>query len=148
MKKYLTQLKSDLKAAHRPPIKQVEQTFEQHIQEVEAFLSFEEDEHHQVFGEACGIKKMQFPPAEKLSNQQMEELCNEISYLMRTWNLDISLPDTLPVERTYHFLTEVFDTKTMITDSGHVGIELCEYVIEGCIFGDHCMCKEYEDEDI
>ena len=69
-------------------------------------------------------------------------------YPMWTWNLDISLPDTLPVERTYHFLTEVFDTKTMITDSGHVGIELCEYVIEGCIFGDHCMCKEYEDEDI
>ena len=146
MKKYIKQLLSDLKAAQRPEIEFEEQTFEQYIKEVEAFLAYEDDPSSQIFSEACGIQKMQFPPAEKLNIQEMEILCAEIKELMHTWNLDLSLPDTLPVERAYHYLTEVFDTKTMITDSGHVGLELCQYVVKGCVFGRHCMCKEFEKE--
>ncbi len=150
MEKYLTQLHEDLVAAHRPK-EYIDNHFDVEETSIEATLAEAErfaagEIPIKKFGDTCGLQKIQFPPAEKLTENQLLKLCDSIVELMWSWFVDIALPETLPLDRRYHFLVEVFDTEIMLVENGHIGIELCEYDVKTCIFGSHCMCIEFENE--
>jgi len=158
MKKYLTQLHADLRTAHRSEKNWDEypkesQTIEEHFEEVEAFLNWEEEKHiGPTFGEVCGIDKKAFPPISKLQSKEIETLSKAIKELLWTWNITLDLPDTLPKEQVYFFRVEVFDMQVMIVDSGMVGVSFCEDDFNLCVFdANHCDCKkrweEMEEED-
>lgn len=150
MNKYLIQLHEDLAAAHRPEELSDDEfgvenpSIEASLEEAERFVSGEIP--MKKFGDTCGIQKIQFPPAEKLTENQLLQLCDSIDELMWSWFVDITLPESLPITKRYQFLVEVFDTEVMLVENGHVGIELCEYEASTCIFGEHCMCVVDEDE--
>lgn len=150
MEKYLTQLHEDLIAAQRAEDDVVndfddnEASVESSLDEAERYVSG--DIPTKKFGDTCGIQKIQFPPSEKLTEDQLLTLCESIADLMWSWNIDIVLPKTLPLTKRYHFLTEVFDTEIVLVEHGHIGIELCDYEVSTCVFGEHCMCSMDEDE--
>jgi len=153
MQKYLTQLHGDLKAARRPD---QFPTADDQVSEEEATTAMLEEAERfaareiptKKFGDTCGIQKVQFPPAEKLSEDQLEALCEAIKDLMWSWFVDITLPESLPIERRYHFLINVFDTEVMLVEDGHIGIELCDYDMEHCVFGEYCTCAVEEEEEV
>lgn len=153
MKKYITQLLADLQDAHRPEKDWSEDndttTFEQHIEEVERFLNYEDEPTGPTFGEACNVDKQVFPPAERLQPHQIEILNSAIKKLLWTWNITVELPDTLTLKKVYFFYVEMFDTQVMIVDSGMIGVDFCESDFDLCPFGEaHCTCKkDYEERE-
>jgi len=150
MKKYLTQLLTDLHLAHRPKKNWDEElsepeAIEKHFEEVEAFLNWEEEAPTApTFGEVCGIDKRAFPPIAKLKAKQIETLIKAIKKLFWSWHIGLDLPGTLPMEQVYFFHVEVFDMQVMIVDSGMVGVDFCESDFNLCVYGEaHCDCKKY-----
>ena len=150
MKKYLTQLLIDLHLAHRPENNLDEalsepQAFEKHIEEVEAFLNWEEEAPSaSTFGEVCGIDKGAFPLSTKLNAKQTETLVKAIKELFWSWHIGLDLPVTLPMEQVYFFHVEVFDMKVMIVDEGTMNVDFCESDFNHCVYGEaHCDCKKH-----
>ena len=158
MKKYLTQLLTDLHLAHRPKNIWDEElsepeTIEKHFEEVEAFLNWEEEASATpAFGEVCGIDKGAFPSSTKLNAKQTETLVKAIKELFWSWHIRLDLPETLPMKEVYFFHVEVFDMKVMIVDAGTMNVDFCECDFNHCVYGEaHCDCKKHwedmEDKD-
>lgn len=153
MKKYLTQLLTDLHLAHRTKEDWEEesaeaQTIEKHFEDIEAFFKEEEEEPvGSTFGGVCGIDKEAFPPAAKLKSKQLKTLSEAIDELFWTWNISMDLPDSLPLEQVYFFQVEVFDMQLITFDHGMIEINFCEDDFNLCVFGeDHCDCKKWWEE--
>jgi hypothetical protein len=65
--------------------------------------------------------------------------------MLNSWNIDIYLPEKLPVDIAYELLIGTLEKEVFITNDeySHIGIELCSYDVETCPFGtDYCTCKE------
>lgn len=145
MQNYLTQLLSDIRAAHRPEettLQPESQSLEAHFAEVEAWIAGElEDEH--VFGWHCGLESVQFPPAEQLTGEQMVDLVHALDRLFFSYNITTNLPEGLPIATAYRLLVGVLDRHVAIVTSGFVGIEFCDYEPGECPFGaEFCACKD------
>lgn len=149
MEKYIQQLFTDLRIAHRSesdePISSPK-TIEDEFNEIDDWLSGRLNSNALPFGEVCGIEKSQFPPVEKLTSQQMEFICCEIEQLLFSWNITLDLPDLLPIETIYKFHLQCFEEKIMIVDSGNVGFSFCDEIPEECIFREHCSCLKNRQE--
>jgi len=145
MEKYLQQLFSDLRSAHRskdsdsiPPT----MTLEDEFSEIENWLSEGVDPNTLPLGKICGVEKSQFPPVEKLNSNQIEQICTEIDQLLFSWNITLNLPNSLPIQTAYKFHLQCFEEQIMIVDFGNVGFSFCNEAPEECIFGEHCSCIE------
>ncbi len=105
-------------------------------------LHFRIDEAHTTFGERCGLIPEAFPPADRLSPNQLERLCIAMKALYRSWRLDLLLPEALPAEAVYPVLVGVLERKLPLVTRGWVVVDFCEQ--GGCPFGKHCFCREEE----
>lgn len=93
-----------------------------------------------------GIEKANFPPAEKLSNDELALMVKEIITLWHIYNFDPVLPKNLPAHIAYQTLVSYFDKPVTWVSEGTIGIEFCEYDPKNCPFPDeYCMCKDFED---
>jgi hypothetical protein len=118
-----------------------QQTFEEYIAEVERYL---EQNPARTFSYYCGLNKEQFPPAEKLSEEQILQISKAFKHLLFTWNLDVSIPESIPSAKYYSLLISVLDEKTEIVDSGIITFEFCNYDPPSCPFEGYCSCKDFE----
>jgi hypothetical protein len=146
MQAYISYLLSDIEAAKRPPEEAPpeSQSLEEHLAAVERWL--ESDPAH-TLSYYCGLTTEVFPPTEKLTEAQRQDICNALLELLHTWNLDVHLPDDLPLEMAYPLMVSILDQKVDVMDSGTCTIEFCSYAPSGCIFGEHCMCKDLPEEE-
>jgi len=143
MRKYIKQLIEDIQNAHRQFTKEEAekaQTFEQHIEEVERYIEGE-DLSQQPFSYHCGLQKEQFPPVDRLSNEQMNKVCTAFEELLASWNIHAHLPDKIPVEMAYKVLVDLLDEKITIVTTGFIGWEFCDYEPDSCVFKEYCTCK-------
>lgn len=147
MSPYLHQLLADIRAAHRPP-EEADQSespsLDAHFAEVEAWLAGEMEEGTHTFGWHCGLETIQFPPVEKLTGAQMDELVQALDCLLFSWNIFTDIPDGVPVETAYRLLVGVLDRSVTIVSSGMIGIEFCQYEVQECPFGESwCSCRNF-----
>lgn len=148
MQSYINHLLSDIAEACREeqrepyssmaPENDVE-AIERYFEEVERWLE-REPEHD--FSYYSGLQKEQFPPAEKLTNEQMEALSLAFERLLFTWNIGVEMPDNLPVSKKYSLLISVLERKVAIVQNGFETIEFCSYDPPTCPFNEWCTCKE------
>lgn len=94
-----------------------------------------------------GIDKANFPPAEKLSNDELELMVKEIITLWHAYNFDPVLPKNLPARIAYQTLVSYFDKPVTWVSEGIIGVEFCEYDPKNCPFpSEYCMCKDFEND--
>jgi hypothetical protein len=105
------------------------------------------EEPSNCFGDYCGLKISDFPPAEQLSENDMQIIINAFEKMSFTWNIDFSFPETLPTHLHYTILINTLSEKTMITNHGYVTFDYCSGNPDGCIFGEYCNCLKYWQEE-
>ena len=150
MQRYVDQLILDIKNAERKELLPVhnepeltdEEAIQKHFEEVERWLEGEEPAH--TFSYYCDLKKEIFPPPDKLTAQQIEQIVSAFNHLLFTWNLGANIIQTVPKDKFYTLLISVLDEKTDIVTDGFLDFEFCNYHPPTCPFGEYCTCKEYE----
>ena len=85
MERYIEHLIQDLRAAHRPENRLRPSDFEETITMVQL----------------TGIDPVVFPPSEKLSESQLQNLVEEMILLIESYNYIINLPERLPASIAY-----------------------------------------------
>jgi len=146
MIKYLTHLIEDMQqAAKNLPAKPYLELSEDDecLRGVIEYESIEPKPMQEWFG----IDKANFPPAEKLSNDESELMVKEIIKLWHAYNFDPVLPKNLPARIAYQTLVNYFDKPVTWVSEGIIGIEFCEYDPQNCPFPtEYCMCKDFEND--
>ena len=146
MKNYLSHLIEDMhKAAENLPAKPYLELSEddEHLRGVIEYESIEPKPMQEWFG----IDKANFPPAEKLSNHELELMVKKIITLWHAYNFDPVLPKNLPAQFAYQTLVNYFDKPVTRVSEGTIGVEFCEYDPKNCPFpAKYCMCKDFEND--
>ena len=143
MHPYLPHLLTDIAAAHRTEISEEQKppiTFEEEMEEIEKWVAGEEPDY--TFGYYCGLEAINFPPPEQLTDTEMKKVLKAFNQMMFSWNLDISLPEKLPVTIAYKMTVDTLDSKTAIVNTGSLGFDFCTGYAPGCIFKEYCPCLE------
>ena len=144
MHPYLPHLLSDIAAAFRNEIPNNAEvpamSFEEHIAEVENWLEGKEPAH--TFGYYCGLAAINFPPPEQLSDDEIKKVLRAFNKMMFSWNLDISLPEKLPLPIAYAMTVDTLNSNTSIPNSGFMGFDFCTGYAPDCIFKEYCPCLE------
>ena len=128
MERYVEQLIEDLRAAHKP-------------EGVFAFLKFEGNtEQTTTMVQLTGIDITAFPPAEKLSETQLQRLSEELIALIESFNYIINLPKRLPAGIAYQKLLSRWTAEIPYINAGlsAMGWMFCEIDPEIC--GMHEWC--------
>ncbi|MEO6720816.1 MAG: hypothetical protein ABIN67_10625, partial [Ferruginibacter sp.] len=146
---YLAHLLADIIAAHRTEIPLEDErapSFEEHITEVENWLEGKEPVHS--FGYYCGLDAINFPPPEQLNDDEIKEVLKAFTQMMFTWNLDIHLPEELPLAIAYTMTVDTLNSKTDVVNSGTMGFDFCTGYAPDCVFKEYCPClKIWNEED-
>ncbi len=147
MQKYLAQLLADIAAAHRPDevteSADTPGTLVEELEEVERLML---TEPKVTFGQHCGLQAEQFPPAERWSAQQLQEINEAFKDMMFSWWVTADLPDDLPPDQRYQWLLKALDEKIHLMDMGFTGIIFCEEEPLTCPFGEaYCTCGKQID---
>jgi hypothetical protein len=149
MEQYINQLVEDILAAHRTKygyVEEIDDSFEAHIAEVERYLS---GEGEQKITDICGLYAEQFPPKQRLNENQMKQVVEAYQQMLESWNIGVYMPENVPIDIRYELLTGTLDHSVYVPNDeySHVGIDLCSYVVDSCPFGnEYCTCKEDMEE--
>lgn len=149
MHPYLPHLLGDIATAHRTEIPLEEKpplSFEEEMEEMENW--FERNEPAHSFGYYCGLEAANFPPPEQFNNDEITMVLDALKQLMFTWNLGISLPESLPLPVAYTLMVDTLNTKTDIVNSGMMTFDFCSGYAPDCILKEYCPCLEFWDEDL
>lgn len=90
-----------------------------------------------------GLRPEQFPPAEDLTQEQIDTVVNAFSEMLQSWNIAADLPDDFPNERKYPLLVSLLNERFHIQNMGTVHWSFCDFDETTCPFGEHCLCKEF-----
>ena len=117
-----------------------ESTFEEMIEESEKYV--QGDTLVTMFGH-FGLNKEDFPPAERLSDSQIEELTHALLRMWAAFNYTAVFPSKTPARILYPILCKQMEEPTLLMNHGHMGIEFCEYDPKTCPFGKYCDCDSF-----
>ena len=91
-----------------------------------------------------GFEQEQFPPADRLTDADIELLVSAVCRLWAAYNFTPVFPDNIPGRVLYPLLLKRMEEPTFVMTRGNIGVEFCEYEVEHCPFGEQwCRCKEF-----
>lgn len=144
MQAYINHLIEDISAAHRPDDffnksrkNTEEEDLEESLRESEMFVS---QERRSGFEGYCGLKRENFPPKEKLSEEQLAQVNTAFVAMMKSWNLEVAFPDDLPQLRRYELLMGILVRAVMIFKHGYYCFDFCTGNPDDCELGQYCPC--------
>lgn len=141
MKKYITQLLADIRAAHRPKATNLPSsptTFEEAMEKWAAVAQ----PSLKPFSEHCGLSVEQFPMPDRLDGQQVHDLCETFEKLLSSWNYSTDMPSDLPIVRKYLLYISLLNKPIPIVSFGEpLNLIFCTDQPTQCPFGPHCTCK-------
>lgn len=92
------------------------------------------------------LDKSIFPPAEKLSDEQIDLIYIHLLRVLDNYNFFLDFPDNVPNRVKYSMLLAIFDEETTCSNAYVTNIEFCDYDYDTCPFGiELCQCKMFED---
>jgi hypothetical protein len=152
MQSYINYLLADIAAAGREVINETTPrptasepgSIDDYFREVQQFL---ENYPQHPFSYYCGLSKEQFPPADKLTEQQMEAICSAFRTMLSTWNIAADIHIKVPVSKIYSLLVTVLDEKVSMGLEGQTIIEFCNYHPPSCAMCEFCTCKEFFEQE-
>lgn len=147
MQHYISQLIEDLQSAHRKeqnvkPTPQ-EETFESYIADVERFISGVDFEY---ISSILGLEEIQFPPIERLTDEQMSNVISAFEACLASWNVCLDIPENLPISLQYKLYIGTLAQKINTVDYGTIHLETCSYNTDICQLGEYCHCTAFEDD--
>lgn len=146
MQEYLNQLIADMRHAAQNLPPKPEYYIPPEAEGIEHIIEWENSVDKPMH-EWTGITKDVFPPPEKLSEQELVMMVDEILKLWKAYNFIADLPENLPVEIAYKALVDYFDKPVAWISEGNLHIEFCEYEPENCPWPEEfCWCKVLHDE--
>lgn len=90
-----------------------------------------------------GFDAAQFPPPEKLTDDELNMLTLALCHLWAAFNFTPVFPQAAPGRVVYPLLLDRMGKPAFIFEHGHVGVEFCDYEPEGCPFGEWCDCGAF-----
>ena len=86
----------------------------------------------------------QFPPADQLTDNDLDQLVLKICRLWASYNFTAVLPKKVPARVVYPILLKKMFKPTFVMNRGNIGVEFCYYEPKECPFGEEwCSCKEF-----
>ena len=99
----------------------------------------------EVLSSVIGIKQEWFPPAERLSEVQMQQLSEAISDCLDAHSFIVNFPAGLPAPIRYQVLLLELKKEVPVLQYNVWQLDFCEYEPKGCPFGAaFCQCQIYE----
>ena len=144
MEKYVLQLIQSINNAHRlAPTAQVPHvfSFEEEMEAVEKWVSG--DDSPPSLSYKCGLNPDQFPPPEKLTEDQMITIMDAFQEMLGSWNLLMDFPTTLPVSRAYPLMITLLDKEAWYLPGGTLVFDFCDGYAPGCVMKEYCPCLKY-----
>ena len=134
MEEYIKQLIEDLKAAQdivAPP------------------LSYGDSENlsKTTMERLSGLEKICFPPTERLSHKQLQDLVNAMETFIESKNYVVNLPKELPLERAYQKLLDKWTDEIEHVEFGLSGLDFCPENLDECDMHEFCKCCFEGDPD-
>lgn len=96
------------------------------------------DEKTKTLAQLFGIPSSHLPPAEKLSNNQMKMLIEEIEKLWTAYHLIPEVPEKVPYELHYNALKNEWDEEIVYVPYGEYHMDFCNGNCEDCQFLGYC----------
>jgi hypothetical protein len=131
-----------------------EEDIEAAFEEVERFLEHSRHPRSTNMLDHFRLIAEQFPPPDRLSEEQMAALVEIIRRLWAAFNFGADIPEGIPGKIVYPLLLERMSEPTMLMKYGHCGIEFCDYNTANCPFGEgYCQCNKedlmdtYDEDD-
>ncbi len=91
-----------------------------------------------------GFEPEAFPPADQLSEKELEALVPAICRLWAAFNFSFTIPEKAPARVVYPLLLKRMGEPAMVMKFGCTGIAFCDYEPERCPFGwEYCSCRHY-----
>lgn len=89
------------------------------------------------------LEHNQFPPVDRLQDEQLQQLCDSICRLWSAYNYTPVIPEKVPARILYPILVDaMLESRTQV-NRGNIGIEFCNYYPETCPFGkNNCSCAD------
>lgn len=116
---------------------------ENKLQEVDDFLNYPEAP---AFGKYCGLNFENFPPGDKLEEDDLNALTNALVRMYESWNILVDFPESLPAELSYRLALALLNRSMPIMQHGFFGMDFCTGNPEGCEFQSYCPCLKYWEE--
>ena len=91
-----------------------------------------------------GLSEQQFPPPNRLSDDQLAHLVFILHRLWNAFNFMASVPKKAPNAIVYTTLLKRMLEPVMVMKNGVNGIEFCDYEPTDCPFGGYCDCGNEE----
>ena len=147
MKKYVSQLLTDLKAAESkiPPTPNYKELYPDHPAHdygLEHIVAWE-CTPFQTMSELFGIESDAFPPDDKLTDRQVSVLAKGIMALWLAFGTDVDIPKKTPKRKLYSVLIDAWRNEPMQyipNDGGFSTFEFCNLDPETCKWGAYCGC--------
>ena len=91
-----------------------------------------------------GFRPEQFPPAERLTDAELEALTQALCRLWAAYNFTPVFPDGTPGRVVYPLLLGRMLKPSFVMTRGHIGVEFCHYEPAECPFGAAwCRCTDF-----
>lgn len=152
MQNYVNELIQDIRKASwniRPPRdiwEGVDPDYEVELED----LSFAEKYYYgeiEPISLITGIDAILLPSPEKLSDDQMAQLSEELEKLLRNYSFVLEFPDKFPLDLRYPIIREFWNEDHVALSFGVNNIEFCDFNEEECPFPGYCnTCKEIEEQ--
>lgn len=149
MKSYLTFLLQDLKKAHRVQAhEQKDDTPTSFKLEMEAIENWATGNNApSSFLELTGLTLDQFPPPDKLSQEEMDTIMVAFHEMLSTWNMQAEFPPDFPKERAYTLLIGLINKEAWYLPGGTLHFDFCTGYAPDCVLKEFCGCKKYWDQE-
>jgi hypothetical protein len=152
MQNYITQLLTDMKAAEKnlptiPDPKIMYPDHRAHDYDLPYIAEWEMSPRHSM-DDLFGIKAAQFPPEDKLTDDQAEQLITGILELWASHRILADFPEVVPTRTLYTVLLNRWANEpTQFISAGNIHLEFCHYEPAECPWGlDYCTCKEFAND--
>ena len=145
MEKYVLQLIQSIRDAHRvasvveSPLQVI--SFEEEMVAVEKWVSGHDSPP--TLGYKCGLTPDQFPPPEKLTEDQMIAIMEVFQEMLASWNLQMSFPEILPATRAYPLMITILEKEAWYLPGGTLVFDFCTGYATECVMKEYCPCLEY-----
>lgn len=146
MEKYLSQLIEDIRAAKANVPPPIDSSL---IDEERYLLTYlYELEHNlpQKMSDLLGLQKEIFPPAEQLSEEQMEAVIEAMFELCDAFNLVFEIPEEVPTSFAYNLVVNELEEEVTYISEGFTHLDFCTGDSNGCALGEYCPCLKIEIE--
>ncbi len=115
---------------------------DQHIQGIEAFMRGP-DEAMPTIAQRIGIDLEAIPPADTLSDDQLQALNEELIPTLAMHGASYGGPKDYPPRLKYEVVLKLAQRKSKITDNGGFTQDGCTGSQVGCDWGMYCSCLQY-----